>query len=137
MNSKVVQIVNNNVQQPNNINNGQVVNNTNQIGQIPNVQPMNNQVPNNTVNQNNQSVQNTPEITTNFTNNTEKNKSIKMIRFKYKAKDADGKIIDSYFDAESKTDVEHKLDGAQEKLKQISAESKPDDFLTPDLYAVP
>ena len=100
---------NNNVQQPNNINNGQVVNNTNQVGQVQNAQTINSQVPSNSLNQNiqnNQNVQNNQEITTNFTNNTDKSKNIKMIRFKYKAKDSDGKIIDSYFDAESKTDVE-------------------------------
>lgn len=42
-----------------------------------------------------------------------------------------------FYECESKTDAKHNLDGAQEKLKQISAESKPDDFLTPDLYAMP
>lgn len=33
-------------------------------------------------------------------------KSVKVKRFKYKVKDAEGKIIDSYFDAENKVDVE-------------------------------
>ena len=40
-------------------------------------------------------------------NNTQIVKTnVKLKRFKYKVKDIDGKIIDSYFDAENKTDVE-------------------------------
>ena len=35
-----------------------------------------------------------------------KTNNIKMIRFKYKAKDQTGKVIDSYFDAENRIDVE-------------------------------
>lgn len=33
-------------------------------------------------------------------------KSVKLIRYKYKVKDANGKIIESFFDAENKVDVE-------------------------------
>lgn len=61
-----------------------------------------------TENQNNgqQTVTNT-QIKTDFSNKDNKNTTkIKMIRFKYKVKDTEGKVIESYFDAENKTDVE-------------------------------
>jgi len=45
-------------------------------------------------------------IQTDFSKKNEKIKNIKMIRFKYKVKEQDGKIIESYFDAENKLDVE-------------------------------
>lgn len=60
---------------------------------------MNNNYDNNMLN-NNKSIQ---KDFTNFKVNT---KNVKLIRFKYKAKDQEGKIINSYFDAESKVDVE-------------------------------
>lgn len=82
---------NNNVQQPNNINNMQMINNAYPGQPMTNNQPIN---------------QNKNEIQTNFTSSNTKPKNVKMIRFKYKVKDTDGKIIDSYFDAENKTDVE-------------------------------
>lgn len=82
---------NNNVQQPNNINNMQMINNAYPGQPMTNNQPIN---------------QNKNEIQTNFTSSNTKHKNVKMIRFKYKVKDTDGKIIDSYFDAENKTDVE-------------------------------
>ena len=46
------------------------------------------------------------KIKTEFGKNTETAKTVKMIRFQYKVKDQDGKIIDSYFDAESQMDVQ-------------------------------
>ena len=45
-------------------------------------------------------------IQTEFGKTTEKTKIVKMIRFQYKVKDRDEKIIESYFDAENKLDVE-------------------------------
>ena len=85
--------MNNNMQQNNNMMNNQMMNNM-QNSQ----QPVN---PNNT----NRHV----TIKTDFSDRPNNNKSVKLIRFKYKVKDADGKVIDSYFDAESKTDVESYL----------------------------
>lgn len=93
--------MNNCIQQPNNMNpnmnqnmnNGQMINNN-----IQN-QPVNNNT------NNNSAVVKRPDIKTTFTKE-DKSKSVKMTRFKYKVKDADGKIIESYFDAESKVDVE-------------------------------
>ena len=81
-------------------NNNQVVQNTNQ--------PTNNasatqQMPN--PNQQVQATQNNAKIKTDFSDKN-KGKNIKLIRYKYKAKDKEGKLIDSYFDAENKTDVE-------------------------------
>ena len=81
--------MNNNVQQPINMTNTQVGNNTFSSQQVNN-------------NINNQPVQKKQGTSTNFTSNN----NIKMIRFKYKVKDRDGKIINSYFDAESRIDVE-------------------------------
>ena len=67
--------------------------NINQIG------PTNNQI--NIQNKN--PVQN--NITTEF-NNKKETKSVKLKRFKYKVKGLDGKIIESYFDAENQVDVQ-------------------------------
>ena len=56
--------------------------------------------------------QNTSTINnTNNTNNTnnvknDKKNEVKMKRFKYKVKDMEGKILESYFDAENRADVE-------------------------------
>ena len=77
---------NNNVQS----NNNQPVNNTNITQQVPNK---------------NQENGAKTQIKTDFSDKN-KGKSIKLTRYKYKAKDKDGKIIESYFDSESKTDVE-------------------------------
>ena len=67
-------------------------------GQINNPQPV--KPTNNTA-----TSQQKPDIKTNFSEKT-KAKTIKLTRYKYKVKDKDGKIIDSYFDSENKTDVE-------------------------------
>ena len=45
-------------------------------------------------------------IQTDFSDANNNKQTVKMKRFKYKIKDATGKIIESYFDAESKVDVE-------------------------------
>lgn len=76
-------------------NNGQMNNN---------FQQMNNNVSMNTQNNQNVHAQNT-QIKTEFEKKQEK-KTVKITRFKYKVKDIDGKIIDSYFDAESQLDVQ-------------------------------
>lgn len=50
---------------------------------------------------------NTNQIKTDFSDSKEgKVKNVKLTRFKYKVKDVDGKIVESYFDAENKIDVE-------------------------------
>ena len=49
---------------------------------------------------------NTNSIRTDFSNKQNEVKKVKMIRYKYKVKDVDGKIVESYFDAENKNDVE-------------------------------
>ena len=59
-------------------------------------------------NQNNQVPAN-QEVKTDFTKSDLNAKKVKMIRFKYKVKDAEGKIIESYFDAEKRLDVESYL----------------------------
>ena len=46
------------------------------------------------------------KIKTDFSDSKNESKNVKITRFKYKAKDASGKIIESYFDAENKIDVE-------------------------------
>ena len=72
----------------------------NKSNQVQNIDTTNSQ--NNTTQpplKNNQTIQ------TDFTNKPQ-TKTIKMTRFKYKAKDSNGKVIDSFFDAESKVDVE-------------------------------
>ena len=56
----------------------------------------------NTIQNNNKPVQ---PIQTDFSDK-KNNGNVKLIRFKYKVKDKDGKIIESYFDAENKVDVE-------------------------------
>lgn len=78
--------------------------NNNPVGQNMN-QPINNQNITQPVQNNNQSNGVKTEIKTNFSDKN-KGKNIKLVRYKYKAKDKEGKIIDSYFDAENKTDVE-------------------------------
>lgn len=78
---------------------------------------MNNNQPNNQV-QNQQPINNMPQMNTNpATNNNQiikkdfseanvSKKTVKLKRYKYKVKDTDGKIIESFFDAENKIDVE-------------------------------
>ncbi len=61
-------------------------------------QPINNQINNN---------QSMPQQNSNLQKNTKEiKKGPKLIRYKYKVKDLDGKIIESYFDAESQVDVQ-------------------------------
>lgn len=78
---------------------------------------MNNNQPNNQV-QNQQPINNMPQMNPNpATNNNQiikkdfsetnvSKKTVKLKRYKYKVKDTDGKIIESFFDAENKIDVE-------------------------------
>ena len=62
----------------------------NQINNMPNNQPIGK-----------------PTVQKEFNNtNTSNNQPVKLKRFKYKVKEADGKIIESFFDAENKVDVE-------------------------------
>lgn len=58
----------------------------------------------NTVNNNSQPV--SKNVATDFSNNKETKKNIKIKRYKYKVKDKDQKIIESYFDAENQMDVQ-------------------------------
>ena len=72
---------------------------------------LNNQMQNNNIQINNNQINNNSQpksrnIKTDFGNNNEKGKNIKLIRFQYKVKDSEGKIIESYFDAESQLDVQ-------------------------------
>lgn len=78
---------------------------------------LNNNQPNNQV-QNQQLINNMPQININpapnnnqtikkdFSETNVSKKTVKLKRFKYKVKDIDGKIIESFFDAENKIDVE-------------------------------
>lgn len=64
-----------------------------------------NQEPTN--NKKNQKVkQKSPEIKTDFSDKPTTAKTVKLIRFNYKIKDVDGKLIEGYLDAEKKSDVE-------------------------------
>ena len=66
-----------------------------------------NAVQNNSINQTNQSTSSNNQIKTDFSDvGHNKKHNIKLKRYKYKVKDKDGKIIDSYLDAESRLDVE-------------------------------
>ena len=49
------------------------------------------------------------QIITDFSDERNNGKKVKMTRYKYKIKDMDGKIVESYFDAEKKIDVESYL----------------------------
>lgn len=49
---------------------------------------------------------NNNQIRTDFSDQNNNKKNIKLIRYKYKVKDQTGKTIESYFDAENKIDVE-------------------------------
>lgn len=80
------------------IKNKKVVNDLNN-NQFQNQNPVNNNQLNRTTTQNNQNV-----VRRDFTEIN--NKTVKLKRFKYKVKDSDGKIIESFFDAENKVDVE-------------------------------
>lgn len=80
------------------MNNNQNNMNMQNIGQINTNQQMNNQISNN-----NQPTQ--KNIQTEFSKKKE-SKTVKLKRFKYKVKEPDGKIIESYFDAENQVDVQ-------------------------------
>lgn len=82
---------NNNIQQSNNVSSKQIVNNS---------------YPNQSITGNQQVKQNRTDVKTIFSNNNDNLKKVQLKRFKYRVKDADGKIIDSFFDAENRTDVE-------------------------------
>lgn len=71
-------------------------------------QNQSNNIQNNQINNmpNNQPIAK-PTVQKEFNNtNTSNNQPVKLKRFKYKVKEADGKIIESFFDAENKVDVE-------------------------------
>lgn len=71
-------------------------------------QNQSNNIQNNQINNmpNNQPIAK-PKVQTEFNNtNTSNNQPVKLKRFKYKVKETDGKIIESFFDAENKVDVE-------------------------------
>ena len=71
-------------------------------------QNQSNNIQNNQINNmpNNQPIAK-PTVQTEFNNtNTSNNQPVKLKRVKYKVKEADGKIIESFFDAENKVDVE-------------------------------
>lgn len=116
---------NNMFQQPNNVQSNNIAQpqniiQQNNIGQQQNVIQSNvNSQPNldMTVEQNNQveTQQNAKKnkkknkeekVKTEFEKTKPIGKTVKMQRFKYKVKDSEGKIIESYFDAENKTDVQ-------------------------------
>lgn len=82
---------NSNIQQSNNVSSKQIVNNS---------------YPNQSITGNQQVKQNRTDVKTIFSNNNDNLKKVQLKRFKYRVKDADGKIIDSFFDAENRTDVE-------------------------------
>jgi len=77
---------------------------TNQNNQLQNITNVNQPEQNN---MQHQSIQTTKkDIKTEFGKTIDDAKNIKIKRYKYKVKDQDGKFIESYFDAESKTDVQ-------------------------------
>lgn len=82
--------------------NGNQPNNQQQINNINPQQNTNNSQ--NNQNTNNQSIKTNKK--TDFGKTAEKGKNVKLKRFKYKVKEQDGKIIESYFDAENQVDVE-------------------------------
>ena len=90
-------VQNDNNQNQNNVNNGMMNN-----------EQLNQQMTNNVVQGNDQMVQNNvsanDKAVSKKTNKSTNEK--KIIRFKYKVKDTDGKIIESFFDADNKADVE-------------------------------
>jgi protein arginine kinase len=71
-----------------------------------NNQISNQQIGNNSIQTNNNGQHVSKNIQTNFVKNKEKAKSVKLIRFQYKVKDSEGKIVESYFDAENQLDVQ-------------------------------
>lgn len=96
--------MNNNLQ--NMQNNGQMINSNPQTNNINNINIEQNQSTNNQEEQNlNKNQKTEKKIKTEFDKPQEK-KTVKIIRFKYKVKDSTGKVIESYFDAENKLDVQ-------------------------------
>lgn len=87
------------------MNNNQMDNNqlNNQM-QNTNMQTNNNMQINNI--QNNNSQPKSKNVQTDYGKKAEKGKNIKLIRYQYKVKDSEGKIVESYFDAENKMDVQ-------------------------------
>ena len=71
-----------------------------------NMQTTNPQAPTNNQNSSKQPAATNTNIKTDFSDNKNAKNTVKMKRFKYKIKDATGKIVESYFDAEAKVDVE-------------------------------
>jgi len=63
---------------------------------------------------------NAKTIITDFSNKKANEKTVKLIRFKYKVKDRDGKIFESYFDAENRLDVESFLLNKSYEIISIS-----------------
>ena len=86
--------ISNNIDMQNNINTMNVDNNTN-----------NNKKDKKRKNKKEEKKENN-NIQTEFGKTVEKAKTVKMTRFQYKVKDQEGKIVESYFDAENKLDVE-------------------------------
>lgn len=86
--------ISNNIDMQNNINTMNVDNNTN-----------NNKKDKKRKNKKEEKKENN-NIQTEFGKPVEKAKTVKMTRFQYKVKDQEGKIVESYFDAENKLDVE-------------------------------
>ena len=73
----------------------------NNLNNLTNPNALNAEIPNQTsASQQNGNV----GIKTDFS--SAKGNAVKLTRFKYKVKDQTGKVIDSYFDAENKVDVE-------------------------------
>ena len=88
--------------QMNNNNNNNVVNNNQVTNSLGNEMHIKREHQNN----NNNSKPTSNKIKTEFDKPVEKTKNIKMIRYNYKVKDTTGKVVESYFDAENKVDVE-------------------------------
>lgn len=82
------------------------MNNENNLHNTSNIVTQNNSVKNNVNNPTKILPQNISEIKKEFTNNDDLKKNVKLKRFKYKVNAADGSVINSYFDAENKLDVE-------------------------------
>ena len=81
-------------------------NQLNDIGQNDVINMSNNQQTNNNQNTNNINQQPNGDIQTEFGKKEQKEKNVKIIRYQYKVKDTEGKIVESYFDAESQQDVQ-------------------------------
>ena len=95
--------MNNNQNNMNMQNNGQMNINPQMNAQMNPNQQINNQINNNQQYSNNQPAQ--KNIQKEFSKKKE-SKTVKLKRFKYKVKEQDGKIIESYFDAENQVDVQ-------------------------------